>query len=51
MTRKTINYIKDFYGVDVIRDVVRDWGEQHWLQLEPDRTKNQPIVSVATIFA
>lgn len=26
MTRKTINYIKDFYGVDVIRDVVRDWG-------------------------
>lgn len=50
MTRKTINYIKDFYGVDVIRDVVRDWGEQHWLQLEPDRTKNQPIVSVATIY-
>ena len=41
--------IKNYYGVDIIRDVVREWGEQYWLQLDPDEKESQPIVSVPVI--
>lgn len=42
--------IKKFYDVNILNDVLFDWGEQHWLQLEPNLTKAQPVVSIATIY-
>ena len=42
--------IKNYYGVDIIRDVVREWGEQYWLQLDPDEKESQPIVSLVILY-
>lgn len=44
------NKIKNFYGTNILNDVLFDWGEQHWLQLEPNISKAQPVVSIATIY-
>ena len=44
------NKIKETFQLDIVSDQDFDWGEQHWLQLDPDNSGNQPTVSVATVY-
>ncbi|HWR06557.1 histidine kinase [Sporomusa sp.] len=50
MTTNIINKIRNVFQLDIIGDQYYDWGEQHWLQLDPDNQETQPIVSVATVY-
>ena len=50
MTIDIINKIRDVFQLDIIGDQYYNWGEQHWLQLDPDNPEIQPIVSVATVY-
>ncbi|WP_371374038.1 histidine kinase [Sporomusa aerivorans] len=50
MTEEVINKIKDMLQLDILDGQHFDWGEQHWLQLDPDNRETQPIVSVATVY-
>jgi ligand-binding sensor protein/quercetin dioxygenase-like cupin family protein len=45
-----INIIKKTFQLEVIGDQYFDWGEQHWLQLDPDNSEIQPTVSVAVVY-
>jgi sensor histidine kinase YesM len=45
-----IKNVTKFTPSKSINDVYLDWGEQHWIQLEPDVSKVQPIVSTVTIY-
>lgn len=44
------NKIREFYNVKIIKEVTFVWGEQCWLQLDPDDSKSQPIISVVTVY-
>lgn len=50
MITDVMNKIRDLFQLDIIGDQYYDWGEQHWLQLDPDNPEIQPIVSVATVY-
>lgn len=50
MTSDIANKIKETFQVNIVSDQQFGWGEQHWLQLEPDKSKTQPTVSVSTVY-
>lgn len=50
MNKEIIEQIQRFYQTKISNSLIFDWGEQHWLQLEPDQTKLQPVVSIATVY-
>ncbi len=50
MTIDIINKIKDSLQLEIVSDQHFDWGEQYWLQLEPDSSGIQPTVSVAIVY-
>ncbi|SDE46799.1 histidine kinase [Sporomusa acidovorans] len=50
MSSNVTNKIKETFQVDIVGDQQFDWGEQHWLQLDPGNAELQPTVSVATVY-
>jgi two-component system LytT family sensor kinase len=50
MTDAEIYKIKEMLQLDILDGQHFEWGEQHWLQLDPDNSEIQPIVSVATVY-
>ncbi|HWR45416.1 histidine kinase [Sporomusa sp.] len=50
MPTDIIEKIRKTFQLDIIGDQYFDWGEQHWLQLDPDNPELQPIVSIATVY-
>lgn len=50
MARDIADKIKKIFQVNIVSDQQFGWGEQHWLQLEPDNSKTQPTVSVSTVY-
>ena len=50
MSDDIIDKIKNTFRLEIIDHQYLSWGEQHWLQLDPNQDEFQPIVSVATVY-
>ena len=50
MSKKILKQIKELYPNKIIKSIEFDWGEQHWLEMESDPAKVQPIVSIVAIY-
>jgi len=50
MTTDIIKSIKRTFDLDIIDHQYSNWGEQHWLHLDPDNVELQPTVSVAVTY-